>query len=146
MNIEHPTSKVEYRDQNRAADYDLEERLLDYSVRIIRLVEALPATRAGNHVAGQLVRSGTSPLPNHAEAQAAESRADFVHKLKISLKELRESLRWLRLVARVPLVKPASKVEHLLAEMEELVRIFSASVRSAQQRSSNRRSKLDVRR
>ena len=101
MNIEHPTSKVEYRDQNRAAGYDLEERLLDYSVRIIRLVEALPATRAGNHVAGQLFRSGTSPLPNHAEAPAAESRADFVHKLKVCLKELRESLRWLRLVARL---------------------------------------------
>ncbi len=146
MNIEHSTSNVEQRDQNRAAGYDLEERLLDYSVRIIRLVEALPATRAGNHVAGQLLRSGTSPLPNHAEAQAAESRADFVHKLKICLKELRESLRWLRLVARVPLVKPASKVEHLLAETEELVRIFSASVRTAQQRSSNRGSKLGVRR
>jgi four helix bundle protein len=146
MNIEHSTLNAEHRSQSGEAGYDLEERLLAYSVQIIRLVEALPATRAGNHVAGQLLRSGTSPLPNHAEAQAAESRADFVHKMRICLKELRESLRWLRLVARVPLVKPASKVESLLVETEELVRIFSASVRTAQQRPSIRRSKLDVQR
>jgi four helix bundle protein len=146
VNIERPTSNAELRSQSGEAGYDLEERLLAYSVRIIRLVEALPATRAGNHVAGQLLRSGTSPLPNHAEAQAAESRADFIHKLKICLKELRESLRWLRLVARVPLVKPAGKVEGLLAETEELVRIFSASVRTAQQRPSVRPSKLGVQR
>jgi four helix bundle protein len=137
---------VEHRNPAGAAGYDLEERLLAYAVRIIRLVEALPSTRAGNHVAGQLLRSGTSPLPNHGEAQAAESRADFVHKLKICLKELRESLRWLRLVARVPLVRPASKVEGLLAETEELVRIFSASIRTAQPGPSARRSKLEVQR
>lgn len=77
-------------------NYDLEERLLEYAARIIRLVERLPNTRAGNHVAGQLLRAGTSPLPNHAEAQ--ESRRDFVHKMRICLKELWESLRWLRLV------------------------------------------------
>ncbi len=63
----------------KSADYDLEERLLEYAANIIRLVEKLPDTRAGNHVAGQLLRSGTSPLPNHGEAQAAESPADFVH-------------------------------------------------------------------
>ena len=78
--------------------YDLEDRLLKYSARIIRLVEKLPNTRAGNHVAGQLLRSGTSPLPNHGEAQAPESANDFVHKLKVCLKELRESYCWLRLV------------------------------------------------
>ncbi len=146
MNIEHSTSNAERRSKTSPVEYDLEERLLEYAVRIIRLVEALPASRAGNHVAGQLLRSGTSPLPNHAEAQAAESRADFVHKIKIYLKELRESLRWLRLVARVPLVKPASKVAGLLVETEELVRIFSKSVRTAQQRPSVGRSKLDVQR
>ena len=63
--------------------YDLEDRLLEYSVRIIRLVECLPNTKAGNHVAGQLLRSGTSPYPNHGEAQAAESPKDFIHKLRI---------------------------------------------------------------
>jgi four helix bundle protein len=65
--------------------YDLEERLIEYSVRIIKVVEQLPNTRAGNHVAGQLLRSGTSPYPNHGEAQAAESPKDFIHKLRISL-------------------------------------------------------------
>jgi len=65
--------------------YDLEERLLDYSVRIIKIVEQLPKTRVGNHVAGQLLKSGTSPYPNHGEAQAAESPKDFIHKLRISL-------------------------------------------------------------
>jgi four helix bundle protein len=65
--------------------YDLEEKLIEYSVRIIKIVEQLPNTKTGNHVAGQLLRSGTSPYPNHGEAQAAESPKDFIHKLRISL-------------------------------------------------------------
>jgi four helix bundle protein len=89
----------------RKQAYDLEERLLEYSVRIIKIVEQLPNTKAGNHVAGQLLRSGTSPYPNHGEAQAAESPKDFIHKLRISLKEFRESQRWLKLIQRVPLIK-----------------------------------------
>ncbi len=115
--------------------YDLEERLLEYAARIVRLVEKLPNTRAGNHVAGQLLRSGTSALPNHAEAQRAESRKDFVHKLKICHKELRESRRWLRLIQRVPLLK-APAVEPLVQETEELIRIFSTSIRIASRRVS----------
>jgi four helix bundle protein len=114
-------------------DYDLEERLLEYSARIIRLVERLPATRAGNHLAGQLLRSGTSPLPNHGEAQAAESANDFVHKLKICLKELRESHRWLLLVQRVPLMRPRL-VDALAKETDELIRIFVRSIQTAKQR------------
>ena len=110
--------------------YDLEERLLDYAARIVRLIERLPATRAGNHVAGQLLRAGTSPLPNHAEAQAAESRKDFIHKFSICHKELRESRRWLRLIQRVPMLKPAQVVP-LLDETDELVRIFHASIQTA---------------
>src|SRR5262245_48066536 len=112
------------------AKYDLEERLLNYAARVVRLVEKLPQTRAGNHVAGQLLRSGTSPLPNHGEAQAAESRKDFVHKLKVCHKELKESRRWLRLVQRVPLLKP-EKVQPLADETDELIRIFGASLRTA---------------
>ena len=104
-------------------NYDLEDRLLQYSARIIRLVEKLPNTRAANHVAGQLLRSGTSPLPNHGEAQAAESANDFVHKLKVCLKELRESYRWLRLVQTVPLLPP-KRVTPLVNETDELIRIF----------------------
>ena len=114
-------------------DYDLEERLLEYSARIIRLVERLPNTRAGNHLAGQLLRSGTSPLPNHGEAQAAESANDFVHKLKICLKELRESWRWLLLIQRVPLLRPRL-VDALVKETDELIRIFVRSIQTAEQR------------
>ena len=116
--------------------YDLEELLLEYAARVIRLVERLPDSRAGNHVAGQLLRSGTSPLPNHGEAQAAESRKDFVHKLKICHKELRESRRWLRLIQRIPLLK-AALVEPLVDETEELIRIFAASLRTAGTRKSS---------
>ena len=114
-------------------DYDLEERLLEYSARIIRLVERLPNTRAGNHVASQLLRSGTSPLPNHGEAQAAESAKDFVHKLKICLKELRESWRWLLLIQRMPLLRPRL-VEALVEETDKLIRVFVRSIQTAEQR------------
>ena len=113
------------------AKYDLEERLLDYAAQVIRLVDQLPATRAGNHVAGQLLRSGTSPLPNHGEAQAAESRRDFIHKLKISLKELKESRWWLRLIQQVPLMD-TERVEPLVGETQELIRIFASSIRTAE--------------
>ena len=111
--------------------YDLEERLLEYSVRIIKLVEKLPKTRTGNHVAGQLLRSGTSAYPNHGEAQAAESPKDFIHKLRISLKELRETQRWLKLVNRVPLIKSPGALTDILQETEELIRIFVTSIRTA---------------
>lgn len=112
--------------------YDLEERLLEYSAAIIRLVEQLPDTRAGNHVAGQLLRSGTSALPNHGEAQAAESPADFIHKMKVCLKEFRESYRWLLLIRRVPLVKDKIEIEPLIKETDELIRIFFKSIQTAQ--------------
>ena len=111
--------------------YDLEKRLLDYSVSVIRMVEHLPATRAGNHVASQLLRSGTSALPNHGEAQSAESKEDFVHKMSLCLKELRESSRWLQLMKRVPLVQSASQTDSLIQETEELIRIFVTSIRTA---------------
>jgi four helix bundle protein len=117
-------------------ELDLEERLLDYAAQVIRLVEILPQTRAGNHVASQLLRSGTSPLPNHGEAQAAESRNDFIHKLSICLKELKESRRWLRLTTRVPLVDSPNPINSALVETEELIRIFAASVRTAKSKKS----------
>ena len=111
--------------------YDLEERLLEYAAMIVRLVERMPDTRAGNHVAGQLLRSGTSSLPNHGEAEAAESRNDFIHKLGVCHKELRESRRWLRLIQRIPLLTDSKELEKALRETDELVRIFAASIRTA---------------
>jgi four helix bundle protein len=114
--------------------YDLEERLLSFSVRIIKLVERLPNTRTGNHVAGQLLRSGTSPYPNHGEAQAAESPKDFIHKLRISLKELREAQRWIRLIEKVPLLKNPKLLNELLLETEELIKIFVTSIKTAEKK------------
>lgn len=112
--------------------YDLEERLLEYAAAIVKLTEAMPNTRAANHVGGQLLRSGTSPLFNHGEAQAAESPNDFVHKMKICLKELRESQRALKLIKKVPLVDDVTSLEPLFQETDELIRIFVASLRTAQ--------------
>ena len=115
-----------------AQKYDLTERLLEYSASIIRLDEKLPNTRAASHVGGQLLRSGTSPLFNHGEAQAAESTKDFIHKMRICLKELRESERALRLISKIPLISDSKAVNLLLAETDELIRIFVASIRTAQ--------------
>ncbi len=140
-NIQRPTSNLEPAAGTRGPAgttrnaYDLEDRLLEYAAAVIRFVERLPRSRAGNHVAGQLLRSGTSPLPNHGEAQAAESKDDFVHKLRICLKELRESHRWLRLAKRVPLIRPPTDVDPLLQETDELIRIFVSSIRTSIQRS-----------
>jgi len=114
--------------------YDLEDRLLEYASSIIRLTDTLPRTRAGGHVADQLLRSGTSPLSNHGEAQAAESSDDFIHKLSIGLKELKESRRWLRLSIKAQLIKDSTFVVPLLEETEELIRIFAASIRTARSR------------
>ena len=128
----HSTSNAQRPTFKEEPVFDLEERLLEYAARIIRLVDSLPSSRAGNHIAGQLLRSGTSPLPNHGEAQAAESRADFIHKLGICHKELRESRRWLRLIKRVPLIKPPDKLDPLIEETIELIKIFWASIRTAE--------------
>jgi four helix bundle protein len=112
--------------------YDLEERLLEYAATIVRFTEKMPSTRAANHVGGQLVRSGTSPLFNHGEAQAAESPNDFIHKMKVCLKELRESHRALRLIKRILLVSDEGATDNLLQETDELIRIFVASIRTAE--------------
>jgi len=112
--------------------FDLEERLLDFAARIIRFVEALPASQTGKHVANQVLRSGTAPMAQHGEAQAAESQRDFVHKMSIGLKELRETSRWLKLSQRVRLIEKSDLLSPLLQETEELTRIFVASIRTAQ--------------
>lgn len=116
--------------------YDLEERLLEFSVRTIRLTRKIESSEAGKHVANQLLRSSTSPLANHGEAQGAESAKDFIHKLKISLKELRETQRWLKLVKRVPLVDKPELLDDLLSETDQLIRIFVASIQTARTRAA----------
>jgi four helix bundle protein len=120
----------EYGNTKNQPKYDLEDRLLDFAVNIVELTESLPNTRAGNHIAAQLLRCGTSPLSNHGEVEAAESRKDFLHKLRICLKELRETKRRLRLVGRLKRLEEAVNLAVCCAEIEALIRIFAASVRT----------------
>jgi four helix bundle protein len=113
--------------------FDIEERLIDFAVRIIRTAESLPKTKAGNHIAGQLTRCGTSPAPNYGEAQSAESISDFIHKMKICLKELRETRVCLLMIIRAHLIKPESKLKPLIDENNELISIFVKSINTAKQ-------------
>ena len=121
LNAQRSTPKVQRQNDNR---FDLEDRLLEFSARIVRLVDSLPNTRAANHIAGHLLRCGTSPYGNHGEVEAAESRRDFVHKLRVCLKELRETRRRLRLLFKAGLI-PEEKMAAILGETEELIKIFS---------------------
>jgi four helix bundle protein len=109
---------------------ELAERLLDFGVRIGKVVDALPDTRLGRHVAGQLVRCGTSAAPNYEEGCAAESRRDFVHKLRISLKEMRESRCWIRFTIKSEML-PSHRLHELLDESTQLCNILGASVATA---------------
>src|SRR5882762_5229110 len=102
---------------------ELSERFLDFAVRVIHLVGALPNNKIGRHISGQLLRSGTAVGSNYEEARGAESRADFIHKLGVAWKEARESWYWLRLIHRSELVKPA-RVSALLQEATELTAIL----------------------
>lgn len=121
-------------DKPHSKRFDLQDRLIDFAVKIIQLTEALPETKPGNHVRGQLLRCGTSPAPNYAEAQSAESRSDFIHKIKIVLKELRETKVWLLIALKVPLIE-TSRVQSLIQEGDELISIFVASVNTATSKS-----------
>jgi four helix bundle protein len=112
--------------------YDLEKRLIDFAVSIINIVEMLPDTRAGNHIAGQLIRCGTSPSSNYGEAQSAESRNDFIHKIKIILKELRETLVWLKIIHRKALIPRKQDLDAVLKECNELISIFVTSIKTAE--------------
>ena len=109
---------------------ELEGRLIDFAVRIIKLSASLPQTPAGKHIAGQILRSGTSPAPNYGEARGAESHADFVHKLGIVLKELNETSIWLRVVERSEILKK-ELLSGITEENKELCRIFTSSVKTA---------------
>ncbi|GIK61084.1 MAG: four helix bundle protein [Ignavibacteriota bacterium] len=111
--------------------YDLEDRLIEFAVLVITIAENLKNTRAGNHIAGQIVRSGTSPALNYGEAQSAESLSDFIHKFKILLKELRETRVALKITKRVPLIIDIEPVDKGLIECNELISIFVKSIDTA---------------
>ncbi len=111
--------------------FDLQERLINYAVKIINVSEQLPDTKTGKHISSQMLRSGTSPAPNYGEAQSAESMPDFIHKLKIALKELRETEVWLKIIIHAKLIQPSTKLSPLLEETNELISIFFKSIDTA---------------
>lgn len=111
--------------------YDLEERLIEFASRIVDVVESLPDTRAANYIAGQLVRCGLAPALLYGEAQAAESSDDFIHKMKVVLKELKETRVCLKLITKKEMIKPAKRLEGLLKECEELIKIIFTSIETA---------------
>ena len=116
---------------------DLEERLVDFAVRIIKLAASLPKSPAGKHVAGQIMRSGTSPAPNYGEARGAESHADFVHKVRIVLKELNETSIWLRII-NLSNMLPKSLIIDIAGENKELCRIFASTLATARRRANDK--------
>ena len=107
----------------------LEERLIDFAVRIVTLSAHLPRTPAGKHIAGQIMRSGTSPAPNYGEARGAESNADFIHKVRIVLKELNETSIWLRVIQRSNMLR-SELILDIIGENKELCRIFARTVKT----------------
>jgi len=111
--------------------FELEERLINFSVLIVEITKELPNTKAGNHLSGQLVRSGTSSALNYGEAQSGESKKDFIHKIKVVLKELRETFICLKIIHRTKLFKTEKKIITALKENNELISIFVKSVETA---------------
>jgi four helix bundle protein len=112
----------------------LEDRLIDFAVRIIKLSAHLPGTPSGKHIAGQILRSGTSPAPNYGEARGAESVADFIHKVRIVLKELNETSIWLRVIQRSNMLR-SELISDIIGENKELCKIFAKTVKTARLRS-----------
>lgn len=113
-------------------EFNLEERLIDFAVDIIKLTESMITSKAGTHLSGQILRSGTSPALNYGEAQSGESRKDFIHKIKVVLKELRETLVCLKLIFKAKLYADEVLMQKVLKESNELISIFVKSVETAQ--------------
>jgi len=113
--------------------FDLEDRLIDYAISISNIVDKIDNSKLGSYISGQLIRSGSSPALNYGEAQSAESRKDFVHKLKIVLKELKETRVCLKIIERKPLVQDTQILVPVLKETEELIAIIFKSIETAKQ-------------
>ena len=119
---------------------ELQERLIKFAVRVIKLADALPKTAPGRHIAGQLLRAGTSPASNYAEARNAESRADFIHKLKVALKELNETQVWLSMINLSHLIR-SSRLTKVMDENQQLCKMINASITTAKSRLGRRNKK-----
>lgn len=118
--------------------FNLENRLIEFTTAIIAIAESLPRTRVGCQLAGQLMRSGSSPTLHYGEVQSAESRRDFVHKMKVVLKELRETMIGLKLLKRTKLPTSADRLEWAVRECDELIAIFAKSIQTAERHRDNR--------
>jgi four helix bundle protein len=125
--------------ENRMVRKELEDRIINFSVSIVDISEEMPNNRAGNRLADQLIRSGTSPALNYGEAQSAESRKDFIHKIKVVLKELRETYVCLKIIHRSRLKVPRDKIVKIIKENDELISIFVKSVETARKKQSIRK-------
>ena len=112
-------------------NYNLQDRLIDFSVKCCDLAEALPNSRAGSHLADHLIRSAISPSLNYSEATSAESRSDFIHKMKICLKELRETLVCMKITSKKDLQPKSYTIDELMKENDELIAIFHTSIMTA---------------
>jgi len=117
----------------------LEDRLIAFAVSIIQITDSLPNTRAGNTIANQIVRSGTSPALNYGEAQSAESTRDFIHKVQVVLKELRETLIALKIIREAQLLTEPSIVEITIQENNELISIFVATINTMKKKTKDMR-------
>ena len=113
--------------------YSLEDRLIEYAALSLEIAKLLPYTFEGRHIGSQLIRSGTSPALNYGEAQGAESKKDFLHKIRVILKELRESLVCMKIIKRRNLIDDVSILEKGIAESNELISIFVKTAKTAQQ-------------
>lgn len=118
---------------------ELNERLIDFAVMIIVVTDGLPNTRAGNHLAGQMVRSGTSPALNYGEAQSGESRKDFIHKMQVVLKELRETMNALKIIGKAKMYKDVQFLDKALKENNELISIFVKSITTAKRNDEDKK-------
>ena len=142
MNTEQEISNVEINSQSKSQNkrkFDLEERLIDFAVLIIEISESLHNTPAGRHLSGQIVRSGSSPALHYGEAQSAESRNDFIHKLKVLLKELRETSVSLKIIKKVPLTNKIEVINKQLIECNELISIFNKSIETAKKNNEKKK-------
>lgn len=118
-------------EENKNKRFDLEDRLIEFTILVYEIIDNIENSRAGNHIADQIVRSCSNPALHYGEAEGAESRKDFIHKLKILLKELRETRAGLKIIKRNPLTKRIDLVEKALPECDELISIFVSSIKTA---------------
>jgi four helix bundle protein len=137
MNIEQGLTNNEFRSE-KMRKHDLEDRLINFAVLIIKITEEMSENKAANHLASQLLRSGTSPALNYGEAQSGESRKDFIHKIKISLKELRETFVCLKIIARAGLYHFEERLKSAMKENNEWIAIFVKSAATAQKNDEKR--------